>query len=291
MTDPTPLSDAELDLAASLAIDGQEMSDQPMSVDDRRRVEARIAELRPAVAAVAEPVTPPTTEARARQIASALAVVSDGDPGGAPAPAARRPGRQRVRTFAPWAAAAAVVVLVVVALASLTSHGNSHSSSTSAAFEPVAGTVAGLATTTAPVSPQLREYGAAAPGLDTLADLGSVATIDQLDALARGALSATTTTTGSDRNLSTGVAGPGQASSLTTTLALSSAKNSAVERCLGAAGSLRPTLGPVVLQARATVGTHQVVVVVYEPTGAGHGQRYLVAFEMPSCKILVDHAL
>ena len=59
MTDQTPLSDAELDLAASLAIDGQEMPGpsrcRPTSGE---RVAARVEDLRPAVAAVGEPVAP-----------------------------------------------------------------------------------------------------------------------------------------------------------------------------------------------------------------------------------------
>jgi hypothetical protein len=291
MTDPTPLSDDEIDLAASLAIDGQELRDQPMSDADRVRVEARMAELRPAVAAVGEPVTPPSSETRIGHIEAALAAATEPSTLSSPSPA-RRARRRRARAVAPWAAAAAAAVLVVVVLASLAGRGSHNTAATSAGFQPVAGTAQGVSTTTLPVSSQSRDY-ASAGGFGSLDNLGSVATVEGLDALARHALNGKTGSTGTATGLSTDTSGsnPPTASTSTTSPALSESANSPIESCVQAAGSPAPAVGRVLLQARATVGTRPVLVVVYEAAGTSDGPRHLVVFEMPSCRVLVDRRL
>ncbi len=290
MTDPTPLSDDELDLAASLAIDGQELLDRSLSDDDRRRVEARMAELRPAVDAVGEPVPVPTAEVRAGHIAAAIAAVAEPDIAAEVDPPRdlRRPRRGRARAVAPWAAAAAAVVLVVAALASLAGRGDSHSAATSATFQPVAGALAENSTITTAASPQTRQY-ENATGSDALSDLGSVATADALDALVLRTLHSRTTALGA----ATGTSSPtlATAGSTTTTTAPSSSSGSGVASCAAAAAALRPAVGAVVLQARATLDGRRVVLLVYDTAGSTSASRRLVAFDAASCEVLVDRPL
>jgi hypothetical protein len=281
MTDqPNPLSDDELDLAASLAIDSQSLDERPLSADDRARIEARATALQAAVDAVAEPVPPPPAETRVAQLAAAVAAA----PGGATTPAdaapatvgrpvpMRRAARRRARAVAPWAAAAAIAVVVVIAVAALAGH-HQHDESTSTA-SAVGGTTAPTSTT---VPSSLSPVGSAIPS-GAPQDLGTVADAAALVGRVRAASS-------SFLNKS---AEQATAGGLTTTTPAMANYDAA---CASALGALEPPVASVVFQAQAVLGTTPVRVLVYEPVGATDGARRLVAISSASCRVLVDRSL
>ena len=250
-----------------------------------------MAELRPAIAAVGEPVAPPSAEVRARHIAAALAAASD-PVASTPGREVRPIGRRRVRTIAPWAAAAAAVVAVVVALAALAGQSGTRSADTASKNETATGAaVSEPSSTTVPVSPQSSGY-ASARGLDALIDLGSVSTAGELDARARGAIPASTESIGSGANLGRTGSRSVSASTSTTSPAVGTATLSVpLGRCVAAPGALSTPLGPVVLQARATVAGHPAGVLVYRASAADDGRLHLVAFDAATCRVLVDRPL
>jgi len=278
MTDhPPPLSDDELDLAASLAIDGQAFDGRPLSADDRERVDERALELQAAVDAVAEPVPAPPAETRAAQLAAAVAASGGGETMGVGAAAtplrparAGRGARRRVRAAAPWAAAAAVAAVVVIAVAALAGH-HQQDEKTSAAS-------ATGATTTAPTSTTVPSFSPVESALpsDALADLGTVADAGALASRVR-AESSSALAKSADQSTS------GQQTTST--------PPSYRSTCSPALATLEPRVGAVVYQAQAVLGTTPVQVLVYEPADRAHPARQLVALDRASCRVLVDRPL
>ena len=285
MTDPTPLSDEELDLAASLAIDGQEWTGRPIPAGDRPRIDARAAELRAAVVHVGEPVVVPGATERDRQIAAALAAASTGattatGTGTTAHLALRRSRRRRLRTAAPWVAAAAAAAVVVVMVAALAGRSTSRDASTSLA-ETGASASRASSTSARPSSPGELEptVGVTAPP-----DLGTFADADALDARVR-----TIIAKAEDATLGTG--NTPQAKTYSSSNTPSGPALAQADRCATAIGTLRPVVGRIALETGATLGSRPVAIVVFDPRGTSAGPRRLVVFDAGNCRVLVDRPL
>jgi len=277
------LSDDQLDLAASLAIDGQDPADaldgHMPTPAERREIEARTARLRSVVDAVAAPVAPPTTERRAAQLEAAAAALGRADPSGAVTPISTRTRRRpRARAVAPWAVAAAIAAVIAVAVSALTGQKHERYAATSAA-EGGTATVAPT-TTVAPVA-GVPQYGAQSKPATAPTDLGSFADAGALAARARDALSSRALTAGPAATQRATASGTVPASTSTT--------------CSSALRRLAPRDTTVVYDAEAVLGTNPVRVVVYAPaTGAQTStstSRTLVVVDTATCHVLVDRPL
>ncbi len=283
----------DLDLAASDLLDGVGPTTGPQPLEpgatdpttpiEPAAVEARAAQLRTAVDALAEPIQQPDTTTREAQIRRALAAGRRRDlaPAVPPEAAAGRSRAIGVRARRAMAAAAAILVVLLgaVAVAHLASN---HEPGTQTA------SVAGSAATTTEPGAQpdaaLPQAGTPIPSDgDLLADLGSFADADALVARARqqpagGQFSPssgpTSTVAGSSTQAGAGVVNGENATT-----------------CLAAVRRGRGELGPLDLAARATLAGQPVEVFVFRAGPAPAEGARVLAVRPTDCHVVVDRPL
>ncbi len=291
-SDPWPVPEVDdLDLAASALLDeagsgsDQSTSDQGVRADGSPRgstaVEARAAELRSVVEALAEPMDQPDTSIRDAQLHRALASgrLTD-DPADALGAGGGGSGRGGARARRWLAVAAAAVALLLVGGLAVAHLASSHSPGAQTAS--VAGSAA--ATTTSPAAqpdaalPQAGTQSSAS--LAQLPDLGSFATADALVARvgrhqANGRFS--------------GLFGP------TSTVAGATSQPSAgVDRtddgstCEATVRAGRHDLGPLDQVARASVAGQAVGVLLFAAGPAPADVARVVAVRPADCQVVVD---
>ena len=285
--DHRPLPEADdVDLAASAVIDGVDphldVAAGEVAGPAPEVVEARVAQLRPAVEALTQPIQQPDTRVRDEQVRRAISTRSVAEAGAADHDLVGERSQPRAPAARRWlAAAAAIAVLVVGALAvARLASGHGPRAQTASRADTAAGS-----TTQPAAQPNAAAGGVAAAGpssIDQLPDLGSATDADGLVVLVHqhqangrtGPASGPTTTT---------VAGPsaGAASS-----GAGTAEDDAT--CVTTVQATHPGLGPLDLVARASLAGQTVEVLVFQAGSAPASAARVLAVRPSDCQVLVD---
>ncbi len=296
----------ELDQLASDALDEPTLL-EALDPDRRAEVEDRLTRLRPARQALSQPMPGMKTTMSEQMVRRAVAAGpgQSVDPDPAPVGSARRslaraPGRSPV---SPWLAAAAVVVLVV-AVALLARHvlttGTANTSTAASARTTTNPAAAGVGAAPTPAFGSADSQGATAD-LDALPDLGSAANAAALRRLASDHLASHASGSGSASGSSSAQSSSESSSAFTPEAGPAIPgptpphATHAVGGCRTAVSAGRTDLGPLVLDARATLAGRAVEVLVFAaastsgPTGSSAGQ-HLLAVTPGTCQIVVDLA-
>ncbi len=293
--DPNPAPDPEphqtpvpevddLDLAASAVIDGvaSHLGDSAHEVASQspETLEARVAQLRPVVAALGHPIQQPDTRVRDEQVQRALSTARAGGVGPehpAVASAPSRPGGPPLRRWLGVAAAIAVLVVGALALARLASTHGSRAQTASRAQ-------AAAGSTTAPAAqPNAAASGAAPAGpprVDRLPDLGTAADANALVALVRRHQA--NSRTGLPSNPPSTVAATGA----NATSGAGADENGSA--CVTSVRAEHRDLGPTDLVARASLAGQTVEVLVFGPGSTPARGARVLAVRPSDCQVLVD---
>ena len=248
---------------------------------------------RPAVNAVGEPVPAPAAEVRADHIAAA-------DRRGSRARHRLRRWTHREPSGTPSRGRAWAVACLVVArgrhragrggprLAGWAG-GDSHSASTSATFQPVAGALAENSTTTTAASPQTRSYENANRRRHAERSRFGRATADARHGLVRRALSSTTGLGGLHRHELAHARDLRLDHDQHGALCLVRNRRRELRRrsCRVATGGWAPSS----CRPGQRSADGAVVLLVYDAAGTASGSHRLVAFDAASCEVLVDRPL